>query len=313
VIVIDDLSTGREHNLEGAVSKGARLVPTDVTDVGAIERAIGGFRPDCVFHLAAQVDVRISVGNPGLDARVNVEGTVNLLEAARLGGCDRFVFASSCAAYGDPDPAALPLAEDSPLRPGSPYGQAKLAAEGYVAMYRGLHGMRTANMRFANVYGPRQGAVGEAGVVSIFCRRLIAGETPAVFGTGQQTRDFVYVGDVVRALIAAADRSAVGEFNVGTSIETTVLELVDALAEAAGLGELLPEMKPPRAGEIDRMSLDSSRAAELLGWRPAVDLREGLRGTWAWACEEHREGDPEAGVSPRADPGARPGRAQPSL
>ena len=280
VLVVDDLSTGRGLNLTGAMAGGAQLIPGDVTDLAAVERVISKFRPDVVFHLAAQVDVRISVEDPGFDVRVNVEGTVNLLEAARRASAGGFVFASSCATYGEPSEAALPLDERAPLRPGSPYGQAKLAAEGYVALYRELHGMRAANMRFGNVYGPRQSSVGEAGVVAIFCRQMVAGGTPVVFGTGNQTRDFVYVGDVVSALLAAADSGASGEYNVGTSIETSVLDLIEKLAAVGGRADFIPEMKPARAGEIDRMVLDASRIAEHLGWSPAVDLESGLRRTW---------------------------------
>ena len=160
--------------------------------------------------------MRVSVSDPGFDVRANVEGTVNVLEAARARGRGGFVLASSCAVYGEPAAATVPLAESARSAPAPPYGQAKLAAEGYVALYRQLHGLRAVSMRFGNVYGPRQGAVGEAGVVAIFCRALIQGGSPPLFGDGTQTRDFVYVGDVVDALLAAADAGALGEFNVGT-------------------------------------------------------------------------------------------------
>ena len=305
VLIVDDLSTGRGLNIASAMAKGAQLIPADVTDLAAVERAISHFRPDVVFHLAAQVDVRVSVEDPGLDVRVNVEGTVNLLEAARRVSCDRFVFASSCATYGEPSPGELPLGERSPLRPDSPYGQAKLAAEGYVALYRELHGMHAANMRFGNVYGPRQGGVGEAGVVAIFCRQLISGATPVVFGSGTQTRDFVYVGDVVTALLAAADRGASSEYNVGTAIETSVLDLVDELATASGRADFIPEMKPGRPGEVERMALDRSLAAAHLGWEPRTDLATGLRLTWdANARTRHA---PERHIRSVPDEADRPG------
>jgi len=280
VTVIDDLSTGRGENLAAAIGRGAKLIPADVTDAQAVSRICGDFRPERIFHLAAQVDVRISVSDPGLDARVNVEGTVNMLDAARAHGAGGFVLASSCAVYGEPVEGSVPLAETAQLSPGSPYGQAKLAAEGYVALYRELHGLRAASLRFGNVYGPRQGAVGEAGVVSIFSRLLASGGTPTVFGDGEQTRDFVYVGDIVAALLAAAEAEAVGEFNVGTGLETSVLELLDALGSASGRGELTPEMAPPRAGEIDRMALDAGRLRSALGWREEVGLADGLQRTW---------------------------------
>ncbi|HKJ36889.1 MAG TPA: NAD-dependent epimerase/dehydratase family protein [Solirubrobacterales bacterium] len=284
VLVIDDFSTGNADHLKSAIAHGARIVEGDVTDREAVERAVSSQRPDVVFHLAAQVDVRISVEEPGRDARINVEGTVLALDAARRAGTDRFVFASSCALYGDPDPASLPLTENAPPRPESPYGQGKLAAEGYVALYRELHGMRAANLRFANVYGPRQGTVGEAGVVSIFARQMHAGETPLVFGTGEQTRDFVYVGDIVAGILAAADRGATGEFNLGTSVETSVLELIEELRTTGDRPDFIPEMRPPRAGEVERMSLEPGLAAAHLGWRAHVPLREGLRRTWEWQC-----------------------------
>ena len=301
VTVIDDLSTGRGENIAEAMGRGAELVPADVTDVEAMRRICGDVRPERVFHLAAQVDVRISVRDPGFDARVNVEGTVNMLEAAREAGAGGFVLASSCAVYGEPEPGTVPLLEGAQLRPGSPYGQAKLAAEGYVALFRELHGLAAASLRFGNVYGPRQGAVGEGGVISIFCRELILGGRPTVFGGGEQTRDFVYVGDVVAALIAASDREAVGEFNVGTGHETSVLELVDAFAAIGGREDFVPEMQPPRAGEIDRMALDASRLRSALDWRESVPLDAGLRRTWEWASE--RREDAEWAPGPDETPG----------
>lgn len=300
VVVIDDLSTGRGENIAGAIERGARLVPSDVTDLAAVERVCRNFRPDRVFHLAAQVDVRVSVRDPGLDVRVNVEGTVNLLEAARKVGAGGFALASSCAVYGEPDSAQVPLDESSPLRPGSPYGQAKLAAEGYLALYRELHGLPTASLRFGNVYGPRQGAVGEAGVVAIFCRELIKGGTPVIFGSGSQTRDFVYVGDVVAALIASADRQATGEFNVGTGEETSVLELVETLAGFGGRADFIPETQPARRGEIDRMALDATRLRSTLGWSAETPLERGLRATWE--SNVHRRHDPERAVAGRDQP-----------
>ncbi len=280
VTVIDDLSTGRGENIADAMAKGARLIPADVTDLAAVERVCRNFRPDRVFHLAAQVDVRVSVNDPGLDVRVNVEGTVNLLEASQKVGAGGFVLASSCAVYGEPADDSLPLVEGAMLRPGSPYGQAKLAAEGYVALYRELHNLPAASLRFGNVYGPRQGAVGEAGVVAIFCRELIRGGSPVIFGDGTQTRDFVYVGDVVSAILAASDRGAVGEFNVGTGRETSVLELVDHLAAIGGRADFIPEQMPARAGEIDRMVLDATRVRAALGWSDRVPIEVGLRMTW---------------------------------
>jgi UDP-glucose 4-epimerase len=283
VTIVDDLSTGRGENVAGAIGRGAKLIAADVTDRAAIRRVCDELRPARVLHLAAQVDVRISVGDPGHDARVNVEGTVNLLDAAHRAGAGGFVLASSCAVYGEPEDGTVPLAETAALRPGSPYGQAKLAAEGYVALYRDLHGLGAASLRFGNVYGPRQGAVGEAGVVSIFCKELVAGGRPTVFGEGTQTRDFVYVGDVVEAILATSDASATGEFNVGTGRETSVLELVELMASAAERDDFSPRMEPPRAGEIDRMALDPALLHSALGWADSVGLEDGLARTWDWA------------------------------
>lgn len=299
VVVVDDLSTGRGENIAHAMAHGATLVPADVTDLEAIDRICSGARPERVFHLAAQVDVRVSVNDPGFDARVNVGGTVNVLEAARRAGASSFVFASSCAVYGEPATGDVPLSEDAPTRPGSPYGQAKLAAEGYVSLYRELHGLRGASLRFGNVYGPRQGAVGEGGVISIFCRELAQGGRPTVFGDGTQTRDFVYVGDVVEALLAASDAKAEGAFNVGTGRETTVLELVDLFAKIGERSDFIPVPQPPRAGEIDRMALDASLLRSALGWSERVSVEAGLRKTW----EANRPPEAEW-TGPEADGGA---------
>lgn len=308
VVVIDNLSSGRGENIAAAMAQGATLVPADVTDLAAVERVCSNAPPDHVFHLAAQVDVRVSVNDPGLDVRVNVEGTVNLLEAARRAGASGFVLASSCAVYGEPADGDVPLSERAPLRPGSPYGQAKLAAEGYVALYRGLHGLRAASLRFGNVYGPRQGAVGEAGVVAIFCRKLLQGGRPTVFGDGTQTRDFVYVADVVAALLAAADGGAEGEFNVGTGRETTVLELVELLAGIGGRSDFIPLPQPPRAGEIERMALDAALLRNSLGWSERVSVEAGLRRTWE--SQQRRRHGP--GRQPGTDNGAGAGAAIPA-
>lgn len=299
VTVIDNLSTGRGENIADAMARGAHLIPADVTDLAAVERVCRNLRPDRVFHLAAQVDVRVSVTDPGMDVRVNVEGTVNLLEAARKASVGGFVLASSCAVYGEPETGRVPLDEAAPLRPGSPYGQAKLTAEGYVALYRDLHGLAAASLRFGNVYGPRQGAVGEAGVVAIFCRELIQGGRPVVFGDGMQTRDFVYVSDVVGALMATSDRCAVGEFNVGTGRETSVLELVEELAAIGGRADFIPEVQPARAGEIARMALNADRLRSALGWREQVPLPVGLRRTWD--SNQRRRHDPGRGLLPGAE------------
>ena len=291
VTVIDNLSTGQAENLTDAIARGARLIPGDVIDAESVDRVCREFRPDRVFHLAAQVDVRASVNDPGLDVRVNVEGTVNLLEAARKAGASGFALASSCAVYGEPDEGGLPLTELSPLRPSSPYGQAKLAAEGYVALYRELHGLAAVSMRFGNVYGPRQGAVGEAGVVAIFCRELVGGGRPTVFGAGTQTRDFVYVGDVVAALLAASDRGAIGELNVGTGAR----DLGAGARRAAGGRRRADRLRPGDAAAAGRRDR-ADGARRLAG---PGDARLGRQGRVA------RGAAADVGVEPAAKPPPR--------
>ena len=280
VTVFDDLSSGREENVAAALERGAELVRGNVADAAEFTAVGERSKPDAVFHMAAHAHIAYSLENPTHDLRINVEGTVNALEAARTAGA-RFVFAASCAEYGDPavNEVALPLLEEAPLRPISPYGQSKLAAEGYVTLYRTLHGVPTTSLRFGNVYGPRQTPLGEAGVVSIFCQRLLEGGRPTVFGTGGQTRDYTYVDDVVEALLATVDREATGEYNIGTGHETSVLELVEELARIGGREDFKPEMAEGHAGDIPRMSLDSARAADVLDWRASTALKDGLEQT----------------------------------
>jgi UDP-glucose 4-epimerase len=239
---------------------------------------------DIVFHLAAQMDVRVSTARPDYDAEINVLGTINLLEAAREAGVRRFVFTSTGGAiYGEAE--QLPAGEESPIRPEAPYGQAKFAAEGYCDLYRRLHGLSTVSLRLGNVYGPRQDPFGEAGVIAIFCGRLLEGERPTVFGDGRQTRDYIYVRDVVEAELIVGDSDVHGAYNVGRGVETSVLELVDTLRELgheAGIGSsdsFEAEHAPPRPGEVLRNALDPSLAKEVLGFEAKVDLRDGLRDT----------------------------------
>jgi UDP-glucose 4-epimerase len=280
VVVVDDLSTGSRDNLEKALANGARLVEADIRDRAAIVDLAGGERPEVVFHLAAQIDVRRSVADPAWDASINVGGTANVLEAARVAEARRVVFTSTGGAiYGEGEGQRLPLAEDAPLAPEAPYGQSKFAAEGYLSLYERLYGLSAVSLRLGNVYGPRQDPLGEAGVIAIFCGKLREGKRPTVFGDGRQTRDYIYVGDVVSAALAAADSAATGAINVGTGIETDVLELIRQLRELSGGGGFEPEFAPPRTGEVQRISIDPSRAARELGWRAEMGLDEGLRVT----------------------------------
>jgi len=279
VLVIDDLSTGRRENLAGALEAGAELIEADVTDVAAVSSVIEARRPSAIFHLAAQIDVRVSVSDPVFDLGVNVGGTINLLEAARQAEVGRFVLASTGGAiYGEGSDRELPLAETAECMPDAPYGQSKYAAEGYLSLYSRLHGLSTIALRLGNVYGPRQDPLGEAGVVALFCGALLEGRTPRVFGDGMQTRDYVYVGDIVEAMLAAGDSSVVGKFNVGTGVETSVLDLGRMISTACDR-PFEPQMAPPRPGEIQRIAIDSSRAARELGWSAQTNLADGLERT----------------------------------
>jgi len=261
VTVVDDLSTGRGENLEGALANGATLVEADIRDREALEGAAREQAPEAVFHLAAQIDVRKSVADPAWDASINVGGTANALEAARAAGARRLIFSSTGGAiYGEGEGQELPLAEDAPLAPEAPYGQSKFAAEGYLALYERLYGLSSASLRLGNVYGPRQDPLGEAGVIAIFCGLLEGGGRPTVYGDGAQTRDYIYVGDVVAAALAAGGSDASGALNIGTGIETDVLELVARLRDLAGRDDFEPELAPPRTGEVQRIALDPARA-----------------------------------------------------
>jgi UDP-glucose 4-epimerase len=281
VMVIDDLSTGRRENLAEASGRGATLVEADVTDASAVFEAFEAMGPELVFHLAAQIDVRRSVSDPVFDLGVNVAGTLNLLEAARRTGARRFVLASTGGAiYGEGEGRELPLDEMAECRPDAPYGQSKLAAEGYVSLYGRLYGVSATALRLGNVFGPRQDPLGEAGVVAIFCGALLGDSTPRVFGDGRQTRDYVYVRDVIDAFCAAAASDATGTYNVGTGVETSVLELGELLARLCDRA-FDPEMAPPRPGEVQRIAIDSARAAGALGWRARTSLENGLRATAA--------------------------------
>ena len=281
VVVIDDLSTGRRENLEGAVAKGAVLLEGDITDAAAVTQAFETRRPEVVFHLAAQIDVRRSVSEPVFDLGVNVAGTLNLLEAARRTQARRFILSSTGGAvYGEGAGRRLPLDEQAECRPDAPYGQSKYAAEGYLSLYGRLYGLSAVSLRLGNVYGARQDPLGEAGVVAIFSGALLGGGTLRVFGDGHQTRDYLYVGDAVEAFLAGAESEARGTYNVGTGVETSVLELGRLLADACDRA-FDPEMAPPRPGEVQRIAIDSALAANELGWRPRTTLEHGLRSTAA--------------------------------
>ncbi len=276
VVILDDLSTGRHENLTTALEHGAELVEGDVTDPATVSELVESRRPGAIFQLAAQIDVRLSVSDPVFDLGVNVGGTINLLEAARRAEVGRFVLASTGGAiYGEGSDRDLPLDETAECLPDAPYGQSKYAAEGYLSLYERLYGLSTAALRLGNVYGPRQDPLGEAGVVAIFCGALLEGRTPKVFGDGDQTRDYVYVADIVEAMLAAGDSSVVGTFNIGTGVETSVLELGGMIADACDR-PFEPEMAPPRPGEVQRIAIASSLATDELGWTAGTALPDGL-------------------------------------
>jgi UDP-glucose 4-epimerase len=271
VVVVDDLSTGKRKN----VPKGARFVRRDIRDP-ALTDLFAEVEPDLCFHLAAQSSVTVSVDRPDHDADVNVGGTIRVLEAARTTGAQVVFSSTGGAIYGECDG---PMRESSPRLPMSPYGASKLAGEEYLALYNRLYGTDHVALRYANVYGPRQDPHGEAGVVAIFFGLLREGKPCRIFGDGLQTRDYVFVGDAVRAMLAAAGRSG-GVYNVGTAIETTVVSLYELCRRVAG-SQAEPEFAPARLGEARRSAVDPALAAVELGWRPETSLEEGLRATWA--------------------------------
>jgi UDP-glucose 4-epimerase len=284
VVGIDDLSTGRPANL--AAASAAPEFSFTESDITAPELAevVADSRPDVVLHLAAQISVRASVADPLHDARINVLGTVNVLEAARRAGVRKVLFASSGGSiYGEP--ATLPVDERAPTDPHSPYAAAKVTGETYLAAYRHLHGLDYTTLALANVYGPRQDPHGEAGVVAIFTSALLRGEPTRVFGDGQQTRDYVYVGDVAEAFArATGERGGGRRFNIGTGVQTSDLQLHSAVATAAGAPDE-PARAPARLGDIRAVAVDPTAAAAGLGWRPTTDLATGVAAVVAWARE----------------------------
>jgi UDP-glucose 4-epimerase len=279
VLVIDDLSSGRRDR----IPKQAAFAELDVADDGQLRTRLEDFAPAVICHLAAQSSVTVSVERPDLDFASNVRGTFNVCEtAAELGA--RVIFASTGGAlYGNGAP--LPTPETFVAQPLSPYGASKLAGEAFVATQARFRDLPHVVLRLGNVYGPRQNPHGEAGVVAIFSRRLLDGETPIVFGHGAPTRDYVHVADVVRAFRYAADRELAGTYNVGNGKEVSVLELLDVLQRAAQT-HVEPRLEPLRPGELERSSLDSQAIAESLDWRPQIEFESGIAETFHWYAAE---------------------------
>jgi UDP-glucose 4-epimerase len=279
VVVVDSLASGKRENVASAADLQVRDIREPLDDLFA------EIQPEAVFHLAAQADVRVSVERPVDDAETNVLGTLRVLDAARRHGSGQVVFSSTGGAiYGD---GAVPATEAHALEPVAPYGTSKLAAEEYLRTFNRLYGLNHVALRYGNVYGPRQDPHGEAGVVAIFLGAAARGEQPRIFGDGEQTRDYVYVGDVARATLAAVGHEG-GAFNVGTGRETSVTELWELCRAVAGSTlDAIPE--PARPGELQRSALDPSRAASELGFQAIVDLEEGLRATWDWIRSSRKE------------------------
>ena len=275
VCVIDDLSTGSSTN----VSPQARLHRLDICDWDSLQGVVAAVRPDVVFHIAAQTDVRRSIREPDFDARVNVVGGVNVLRAAAAAGTRRVVYASSAAVYGTPE--RLPVSETHPTRPISDYGSSKLAFEHYLHAYHSRGLIEYAALRYANVYGPRQRSGGEAGVVAIFTHKMLAGEPVTIFGDGTKTRDYVYVADVVEATVRAAQGPAGAIANLGWGHEVSDLELFREIAAATGYAKE-PTHAADRPGDIGCMSLDAAVARRTWDWTPTVALRDGVRQVVEW-------------------------------
>ncbi|HEX9467544.1 MAG TPA: GDP-mannose 4,6-dehydratase [Acidimicrobiia bacterium] len=289
VDAIDDLSTGALVNLADARAQRGRKFSFHRLDVRSAQLAeiVAHRRPEVIFHLAAQLDVRVSVAKPIFDAEVNVLGSLNVCEAALAGGTRKVVFAGSGGTlYGVPE--SLPVRESHPQRPLSPYGVSKKAAGDYLHYYREIKGLEYTELALGNVYGPRQDPNGEAGVVAIFAGLMLAGKRATIYGDGAQTRDYVYVDDVVDAFVRATEKGGGLLMNIGTGVETSVLDLFEAMARLTGHREM-PRLAPARAGELQRSALDPGRAAIHLGWKPWTSLEEGLTRALDWFGS--RDGD----------------------
>lgn len=281
VAVLDNLVTGNKRNLNPK----AKFYEADIAGP-AVEEIFKEFKPELVNHHAAQMDVRKSVSDPAYDARVNVLGFINLLEAAKNHGASKFIFSSTGGAiYGEQE--YFPADEKHPRNPASPYGLSKLVGEEYLKLYERLYGIRHVILRYANIYGPRQNPHGEAGVVAIFCQKLLAGATPVINGDGKQTRDYVFVEDVVRANLAALRPDLQGVYNIGTGIESDVNALAAVLGRLAGKKSF--EHGPAKPGEQRRSVISSAAAEKAFAWRPQVGLDEGLAKTFEWFKEHARQ------------------------
>ena len=287
VEVVDDLSSGRLANLADAradLDHDFSFHQIDICDPNVVE-LIERSRPEVVFHLAAQIDVRVSVEDPVRDARINVLGSLNVLEGARRAGTRKVVFASSGGTiYGEVDPEDLPVGEGHPQHPVSPYGVSKKVVSDYLHAYRELHQLEFTSLALANVYGPRQDPHGEAGVVAIFSLQLLSGQRPTIFGDGEKTRDYCYVSDIVDANVLALNYEGTGTFNLGRGIEISDLEVFETVQDVIG-SSIEPNYAPVRPGEVEHIALDASKAERDMGWKWKVDLVDGV----AEAVKYYRE------------------------
>ena len=281
VSIVDSLQRGTRENIVGPLANGVVLHEIDIRD-RAFRDVLAAEQPEIVMHLAAQVDVRLSVADPILDADVNIAGSLNLLEGARAAGTRKVIVTSSGGCiYGEPKAGALPVKETYRGTPESPYGISKRVLHDYLAFYKQAYGLDWTVLALGNVYGPRQDPHGEAGVVSIFLGAMLAGRQPVIYGDGTQTRDFVYAGDVADAFMRAIKKGSGTVFNIGTGTETTVLELWESCAKASGYGGEV-RFADPRLGELQRIALDWTRAKKKLGWEPTTSLTDGIAETAAW-------------------------------
>ena len=275
VLIIDDLSTGLEKNIPSE----SDFIQCDIRDYEKVNGIISDFKPDIINHHAAQIDVRKSVTNPMLDAEINIIGTLNLVESSMANNVRKFIFASTGGAiYGEPE--VIPANESTEPFPISPYGTSKYAIEKYLGYYNYVHGFDYVALRYANVYGPRQNPHGEAGVIAIFCSRILSKSPCTVFGDGEQTRDYVYVGDVARANLLSM-KAPIGSYNIGTGVETSVNALISELKKSSSRDfEVVYEDERP--GEVQSISLGIAQAEKILGWKPDVKLSVGIQKTWDW-------------------------------
>ncbi len=275
VLILDDISSGKEEN----IPKDAEFIREDIKNHESLDRIFNDFKPEVINHHAAQINVRKSVEDPTLDAKINIIGTLNLLELSKKYNIEKFIFASTGGAiYGEPE--IIPPDENTIPQPISPYGVSKYAVESYLSYYKALYGLSFVALRYSNVYGPRQDPHGEAGVIAIFCNRIISGDACVIFGDGTQTRDYVFVGDVARANLLSLSAPD-GIYNIGTQKETSVNDLAILLHQSSEK-PIKVENSPPRDGEVRRIALNIQKAKDVLDWTPNISLEDGIAQTWKW-------------------------------